>query len=185
MAHSPSHSGYSFSSDDELPVVPASSSVIQGISIRHHVPVILDMDDDNYGQWRLFFDSTLGMFGVKSHVRTLRTAMANGAWWTPASSTGSLPPSLSTGIYDMVRRDRHNAFLLWHAIEGLFRDNELQHAVLLETELRSLQQGDMSVNNYCTKVKRTPTSCATSAIPSPSRARSSTSSVASTPTSSW
>jgi len=54
----------------------------------------------------------------------------------------------------MVRRDRQDAFFLWHAIEGLFRDNELQPAVLLETELRSVQQGDMSIKDYCTKLKR-------------------------------
>ena len=72
MAHSPNHSGISSSDDDDddLPVAPASSSVIQGISIRHHVPVTLDMDEGNYGQWRLFFESTLGKFGLKGHVRT-------------------------------------------------------------------------------------------------------------------
>ena len=51
MALSPSHSSISSSSDDDdaPPVAPASSSAIQGISIRHHIPVILDMDEGNYG----------------------------------------------------------------------------------------------------------------------------------------
>ena len=49
-------------SDDDFSVAPARASAIQGISIRHHVPVILDMDEGNYGQWRLFFESTLGKF---------------------------------------------------------------------------------------------------------------------------
>jgi len=62
--------------------------------------------------------------------------------------------TVSSSIFDMVRRDRQDAFFLWHAIEGLFCDNELQRAVLLETELRSVQQGDMSINDYCTKLKR-------------------------------
>ncbi|XP_066384550.1 uncharacterized protein [Miscanthus floridulus] len=58
------------------------------------------------------------------------------------------------GVFDIVRRDRNTAFSLWHAIKGLFQDNELQRAVYLEAELRSLQQGDMSINDYCTKLKR-------------------------------
>jgi hypothetical protein len=43
---------------------------------------------------------------------------------------------------------------LWHAVEDLFQDNELQRAVYLETELRSVMQGDMSMTAYCTKLKR-------------------------------
>ena len=57
-------------------------------------------------------------------------------------------------MFDIVRRDRHDAFSLWHAVEGLFHDNEMQRAVYLETKLRSVQQGDMSINAYCTKLKR-------------------------------
>jgi hypothetical protein len=30
----------------------------------------------------------------------------------------------------------------------------MQRAVYLEVELRSMQQGDMSINTYCTKLKR-------------------------------
>jgi hypothetical protein len=67
MAHSPLLSNDS--SDDEL-VVLAPASVIQSISIRQHVPVVLDMDEGNYGQWRCFFESVLGKFGLTSHVRS-------------------------------------------------------------------------------------------------------------------
>ncbi|XP_066320126.1 uncharacterized protein [Miscanthus floridulus] len=123
MAPSSHHSDSS--SDDDLFVALAAASVIQGISIRHHVPVILDMDEGNYGQWRHFFDPTLGKFELEGH-----------------------------GVFDIVRRDRHNAFFLWHAVEGLFQDNKLQRAVYLEIVLRILQQGDMSMNDYCTKLKR-------------------------------
>ena len=57
------------SSDDGSLVAPTPASVIQTISIRHHIPVTLDMDEGNYGQWRLFFDLTLGKFGLESHIR--------------------------------------------------------------------------------------------------------------------
>jgi len=157
MALSPSHSGVSSSSDDEAPpAAPASFSVIQGVSIRHHVPVILDMDEGNYGQWRLFFDSMLGKFGLRSHARnTTPTVDRDGEWRMVDSCVINwILATVSSAIFDMVRHDRNDAFLLWHTIEGLFRNNELQRTVLLETELRSLQQGDMSINDYCTKLKR-------------------------------
>ena len=121
MVHSPTHSCLSSSSsDDELPVALASSSVIQGISIRHHVPVILDMDDGNYSQWRLFFESTLGKFGLKGHVRTTTPPADRDGEWRMVDSciVNWILATVSNGIFDMVHRDRHHAFLLWHAIEG-------------------------------------------------------------------
>jgi hypothetical protein len=151
-----SRSSSSSDDDDALHIAPASSSVLQGLSIRHHVPVILDMDEGNYGQWRLFFDSTLGKFGLRGHVRTTTpSADRNGEWRMVDSCIANwILTTVSSNIFDMVRCDCQDAFFLWHAIEGLFHDNELQRAVLLETELRSMQQGDMSINDYCTKLKR-------------------------------
>jgi len=157
MAPASIHSGLSDSdSDGDFSVAPARSSAIQGISIRHHVPVILDMDEGNYGQWRLFFESTLGKFGLESHVQsTTPSDDRNGEWRRVDSCVVNwILATVSKGVFDIVRRDRHDAFTLWHAVEGLFQDNELQRAVYLETELRSLQQGDMSMTEYCTKLKR-------------------------------
>ena len=38
--------------------------------------------------------------------------------------------------------------------EGLFHDNELHRTVYLEAELRSTTQGDSSIDEYCTTLKR-------------------------------
>jgi hypothetical protein len=157
MAPVSNHSGVSdSSSDDGLSVAPASASAIQGISICHHVPVVLDMDDANYGHWRLFFESTLRKIGLESHIHsTTPTEDRDGEWRRVDSCVINwILATVSKGVFDIVRRDRHDAFSLWHAVESLFQDNELQRAVFLETELRSLQQGDMSMNDYCTKLKR-------------------------------
>ena len=149
-------SNNSESSDDGFSIDPASASQIQGISIRHHVPVILDMDEANYGQWRLFFESTLGKFGLQSHVRsTAPDDDRDGEWrMVDACIVNWILSTVHKSVFDIVRRDRHDAFSLWHAVEDLFQDNELQRAVYLEAELRSLQQGDLSMNEYCTKLKR-------------------------------
>jgi trimethylamine:corrinoid methyltransferase-like protein len=36
--------------------------------------------------------------------------------------------------------------------ERLFHDNELQHAIYLEAEFRSLRKGDLSITDYCTRL---------------------------------
>ena len=154
MAPSSHHSDSS--SDDDLSIAPAAAFAIQGISIRHHVPVILDMDEGNYSQWRHFFDSTLGKFGLEGHIRSPTPSQDRDGEWRRVGScvVNWILATISKGVFDIVRHDRHNAFSLWHAVKGLFQDNELQRAVYLETELRTLQQGDMSMNDYCTKLKQ-------------------------------
>lgn len=61
--------------------------------------------------------------------------------------------TVNKGVFDIVYKPNSSAYTIWNAIEGLFRDNELQRAVYLEAELRTLQQGDMSITDYCTRLK--------------------------------
>ncbi|XP_066380729.1 uncharacterized protein [Miscanthus floridulus] len=138
MAPSSVHS--ESSSDDGFSVAPASASQIQSISIRHHVPVVLDMDEGNYGQWRLFFESTLGKFGLHSHVKSTTPSDERDGEWRMIDScvVNWILTTVSKGVFDIIRRDRNDAFSLWHAVEGLFQDNELQRAVYMEAEFRSL-----------------------------------------------
>ncbi|XP_066323679.1 uncharacterized protein [Miscanthus floridulus] len=114
------------------------------------------MDEGSYGQWCLFFDSTLSKFGLEVHVRSPTSPDERDREWRMVDScvVNWILATISKGVFDVIRRDCHDAFSLWHAVEGLFQDNELQRAVYLEAELRSLQQGDMSMNDYCTKLKR-------------------------------
>ena len=120
MAPSSIHSDNS--SDDGSFVAPAPATVIQTISIRHHVPVTLDMDKGNYGQWRLFFDSTLGKFGLESHVRSPTPSDESNGEWRMVDScvTNWILITVSKGVFDIVRREWNTAFSLWRAIEGLF-----------------------------------------------------------------
>jgi len=120
MAPSSTHSDSS--SADGFSVAPASASQIQDISIRHHVHVILDMDEGNYGQWRHFFDSALGKFGLEGHVRsTTPDADRDGEWRMVDSCVVNwILATVSKGVFETVRHDRHDAFTLWNAVAGLF-----------------------------------------------------------------
>ena len=76
------------------------------------------MDEANYGQWRLFFESTLGKFGLQSHVRsTASDADRDGEWrMVDACIVNWILSTVHKSVFDIVRRDRHDAFSLWHAV---------------------------------------------------------------------
>jgi uncharacterized membrane protein YgcG len=46
-----------------------------------------------------------------------------------------------------------DSFSLWTAIHALYHDNQLQRAVFYEAEFHNLYQGDLSIIDYCTKLK--------------------------------
>jgi hypothetical protein len=54
---------------------------VQVVNIRSHVPILLDMAEPNYNQWRCFFDSILGKFGPEDHVLSPPPLGAPDAEW--------------------------------------------------------------------------------------------------------
>jgi glutaredoxin 2 len=42
---------------------------------------------------------------------------------------------------------------IWAAIDNLFRGNKKSRAIALEAEFRNTPQGDMTVHDYCVKLK--------------------------------
>jgi hypothetical protein len=150
-------SAYSSDSDEELdPPQPVSAAVLQTVNIRSHVSVLIEFDDSNYSQWRCFFESVLGKFGITDHVRSPPPLAQRSAEWRQVDHciVNWLYNTIKKPVFDIVHKPHTSAFTLWGDIEALFRDNELQRAVYLEAEFRSIQQGDLSINDYCTKLKR-------------------------------
>jgi hypothetical protein len=58
-------------------------------------------------------------------------------------------------VLRIVRKPKKetDAFSLWMAIHALYHDNQLQRAVFYEAEFRNLYQGDLSITDYCAKLK--------------------------------
>ncbi|CAN6283452.1 unnamed protein product [Urochloa humidicola] len=144
------------SSDDEVVLPPAPASVVQTVNIRSHVPVTLDMDESNYSQWRCFFDSVLGKFGLTAHISSPTPMEDRNAEWLMLdhSVVNWIYTTISKTVFDIVYQPRTTAFSVWSDIEGVFRDNELHRAVFVEAEFRSLQQGDMTMLAYTSRLKK-------------------------------
>ncbi|CAN6303088.1 unnamed protein product [Urochloa humidicola] len=62
--------------------------------------------------------------------------------------------TIAKNVFDIVYKPRASAFTVWADIEGVFRDNELHRAVLIESEFRSIMQGDMTMMQYTSRLKK-------------------------------
>jgi hypothetical protein len=101
-------------------------------------------------------DSILGKFGLINHVRSVPPINERDAGWRQIDCclTNLIYITVSKGVFDLIYKPDASAFTIWIDIEGLFCDNEMQRAVLLEAEFRSVVQGDLSISDYCNKPKK-------------------------------
>jgi hypothetical protein len=129
--------------------------VIQQLNIRNHVPIVLDIKEPNYSQWRCFSNSVLGKFGIGSHVFSPPPLDQRDAEWKMKDHAlvNWLHTTIAKSVFDNVYKPDSLAYTVWCTIENFFRDNEMEREVYLEAELRTLQQGNLSINDYCTKLK--------------------------------
>ncbi|XP_037427936.1 uncharacterized protein LOC119293649 [Triticum dicoccoides] len=141
-----------------VPTTPAptvSPSVLQTIEIRRHIPVTLDLPAGNYAQWRRHFDTVIGMFRLRDHVDAVAVPRFDGHDWAMADHAVVhwLNTTVAPDLLDVVMADRDIALTVWTAIDGIFRHNHLARAVYVEAEYHAVVQGDMTVMQYCTKLK--------------------------------
>ncbi|XP_066323507.1 uncharacterized protein [Miscanthus floridulus] len=62
--------------------------------------------------------------------------------------------TVSKDIWNDVYKPGNTVYAAWFAITGQFLDNSLQRAVYAQQEFHSLFQGDMSIGEYCGRLKR-------------------------------
>jgi hypothetical protein len=160
MAHSPSH--FSSSSDSgatdaflDAPQ-PASLTVVQTVNIRNHIPVLLELAKSNYSQWWCLIDSVLGKFGLVGHVRSPPLIVDCDIEWCQVDCciVNWIYNTVTKSVFDLIYKPDATTFTIWSDVENLFRDNELQQAVLLEAEFCSVVQGDLTISDYCHKLKK-------------------------------
>ncbi|XP_020195747.1 uncharacterized protein [Aegilops tauschii subsp. strangulata] len=137
----------------------APSPSTYATSIKIHVPITLDLAASNYTNWRELFLVALGRYGLTSHVVSKDGATPSDT--SPTSDWGRddytvlswIYGSISADLLGIVMRPGSSARTIWDAIENLFRDNKKHRAIQLEAEFRNTPQGDMTISDYCTKLK--------------------------------
>ncbi|XP_062193566.1 uncharacterized protein LOC133896965 [Phragmites australis] len=137
----------------QIATQPLSSPQIQLINIKSHVPVVLDLHESNYGVWRQMFHAVFAKFGLTDHIDD-STARGDSEWIQNDFSIVSwIYVTVSGEILQMVHTDDDTAYVLWHAVRSLFRNNKEARSIYVSAEFRNLYQGDMTVLAYCTKMK--------------------------------
>jgi hypothetical protein len=99
----------------------------------------------------------LGRYGLTTHV----TGEATPSDTSPTSAWGRddytvlswIYGSIDTDLLGIVMRPGSTACAIWDAIENLFRDNKKHRAIQLEADFRNTPQGDLSISDYCAKLK--------------------------------
>jgi hypothetical protein len=122
--------------------------VLQTVSIKSHVPIVLELAGPNYDEWRCFFDVFLGNFGLGSHVSSPPTAAPrhDPDWLIVDQCILSwLYNSITKDVHAIMRAPNATTYCIWAGIREQFRDNKLHHAIYLEVEYRNLVQGDMDI----------------------------------------
>jgi hypothetical protein len=156
---SSSHSsdGFSFTGAAGSIVATPPIAVLQTVNIKAHVPVVLELANPNYDEWRCFFDAFLGKFNLTSHVSSQPThEQRHDSEWNIIDQciVSWLYISIAKDVRNIVRAPKATAYRIWQAIHDQFRDNELHRVVYLEAEFRNLVQGDMDIAQYTGRLKQ-------------------------------
>ncbi|TVU03330.1 hypothetical protein EJB05_51139, partial [Eragrostis curvula] len=132
-----------------------TAAMLPTVNIRAHVPVTLDVNESNYSEWRMFFDSVLGKFGLAEHISATMPLLEHDVEWKMIDNCilNWIYTTVSHAIVSIVRRPQPDAFLIWSAIKELFLDNQMQRAVFYEAEFRNLVQGDMTITEFTARLK--------------------------------
>jgi hypothetical protein len=133
--------------------------VLQTVNIKNHVPVLLELAEPNYDEWRCFFDAFLGKFGLTSHVSSPPTsAQRHDPEWCIVDQCvlSWLYNSISKDVRAIVWSPHATAYRVWDGINAQFRDNKLYRVVYLESKFSSLVQGDMDITLYSFYRKQRP-----------------------------
>jgi hypothetical protein len=88
-----------FSPDNSQPSSPSSASTIaprlvpsttvdaiQTVNIHSHVPIILELNNPNYTDWRMFFDSATGKFSLNAFISSPTPVIDHDADWYKVDS---------------------------------------------------------------------------------------------------
>lgn len=117
------------------------------------VPVVLDLTSPHYNKWRDLVLLTLGRYSLADHVTSDAAFPDDPAWHRMDCVVLSwIYGTVSPELMEVVRVRGNTARTAWLDIEHQFLSN-CETRVYLDAEFRTFMQGDLSVTDYCRKMK--------------------------------
>ncbi|XP_039793075.1 uncharacterized protein LOC120659079 [Panicum virgatum] len=124
-------------------------------NIRSLVSIILDVDSGNFKRWCDQFLLTLGKFSLQDHVYLDASAAASPDWTRMDCGVKSwILGTLTDDLAEIISSQGASAKDAWLAVESLFLGNREACSIQLETKFRNFVQGDLSVTDYCRRMKK-------------------------------
>lgn len=125
-------------------------------NIKHHIPLVLDLDVFNYDAWRELFTTHCLTFDLLGHVDG--TAVPDGDDDTPWKKRDGLVKlwiyrTLAPPLFKSSFKTGGTARDIWLRIENQFRNNKESRAIQLDNDLRTKEIGDQSVHEYSQSLK--------------------------------
>ena len=125
-------------------------------NIKHHIPLVLDLDVFNYDAWRELFLTHCLTFDVLGHVDGTATPTDDDdIQWKKRDGLvklwiyGTLAPPLFKSSFKTGGSARE----VWLRIENQFRNNKESRAIQLDNDLRTQDIGDKTVRDYSQGLK--------------------------------
>ena len=124
------------------------------INIRALVPVVLDLASSTFTKWRGLFLITLGKYALSDHVLADAVYPDVPSWLRMDCLVLSwLFGTISAELHEIVYSPASTARHVWLALEQQFIGNKETRALYLDAEFRNFAQGDLSISDYCRKLK--------------------------------
>ena len=125
-------------------------------NIKHHIPLILDLKDHNYDAWRELFQNSLHEFWC---VRPYRQHSPPNRWCRHGVAQTGRPCQtldlriLAQPMFRSSFKTGRSARDIWLRVENQFKNNKEARAIQLDNKIRTMEIGDMTVREYCQKLK--------------------------------
>ncbi|XP_073354848.1 uncharacterized protein [Aegilops tauschii subsp. strangulata] len=152
----PGGSGSALALRPDVPDVD-SSTAATGLppSINHFFQHRLELESGNYSKWRQIFYIVCCKYQVQHHLDVPAEPLLQSAVWRNDDLSIVLwfHGVVADELLDVVASPDSTAFDIWQQLHLLFRDNQAGRAVILGAEFRNLVQGDLSIAEYCRRLK--------------------------------
>ena len=123
--------------------------------VSSFVPISLDLGAHNYYHWRHLFAIHLGRCGLRHHIDASYPPQPTDPRWVKddLAIIQWIYTRISTELFNLVSNDDATAAELWASLQQLFQDNSDTRINALNTELRTITQGDALVTVFCQRIK--------------------------------
>jgi hypothetical protein len=126
-------------------------------NIKPLVPVVLDLTSSHYNRWRGLFLNTLERYLLADHVLSDDDRSADVSWTRMDCTVLSwLYSTITPELLEVVMNREEGpptACIVWLGLDQQFIGNKETRALLLDAEFCTFLQGDLSIDDYCRRLK--------------------------------